>query len=101
MSLARWVVVNGDRSGLDLSLNLVLPDNYAAWETLPPSQTFLSALNKVMEVPFGSHLPAVLPPPGSCQCCLGNPRQVLCWVFPLLVIDHVVAMFSFVYVLSH
>lgn len=46
--------------GLDLSLNLVvLPDNYAAWETLPPSGTFLSALNtvgvKVTEVPFGSH----------------------------------------------
>lgn len=93
--------------GLDLRLSLaVLPGNCAALEAIQPSPTFLSAASmlgsKVTEVPFGSiSLWFVLLLVPANAMLSWDPRRVLYWVFPLLVIDHVVTMFCFVCILSY
>lgn len=91
--------------GLDLSVNLAaLPDNCATLEALPRSRPFLSLTVvgfKVEEVPFGSHplwFFLLLVPANA---VLGTPGRFRVVFFPLLVIDHVVAMFHSVSISSY
>lgn len=82
----------------------MLPDNCTALEPIQPSQTFLSAINmvgsEVTEVPFDSNSLWFFLLLVPANAVLGSWAG-LCWVFPLVVIGHVVAMFCFVYILSH